>query len=730
MIYLYDKDTRDFKYHGIPLPSAYEVDVNYTLNDEFFVNGRYPIDVTLNYKLIKEDKIVKCHTPDGMQPFRIVTVRRFMGYVEFEAWPLFYADMRSKLIRPLQIPKGNGLAAIGQFEQNLLSDTPFNFTTNIIDVHDYHTQTEDERESNGKQLYNALEVFRDLVNRWSAEVVINGYDIRLLNRVGEDKQVLLYEKKNITDFVDETSIKPLVTRVYGKSEWTEDIKGTRNDKKHSIEVTIDSPLIDTYGGVIHERQYTNNDLRSKKELEDWLRLKFTTEHIDKPRRSIELDTNFVDGHELSVGDGLILKYLKHDIDEPFRMTGYIYDGFEDRYKKVLIGSVKSDMSSQIGNQISSNIDSIKQSLKKSGATGGVTVNDLGNKNIFSEEKPTGNFRDGDVWFDQNNGMWFWSSELQDWTEHPYNRNMNLVKNKITKIESDWSGFTSDFESAQEENEQKLQEFNSHLTSIEEQFNTQIKDLEQTNTTSLDNFKEQLEQFNSRLGELDSLDEQALNDFREKIKAFDTRIDELSLSNTHLIEEVEEQGKFGNAIDDMEKRLANTEERTNITFEMIGDDGQTKYSKNRATQNEAEIPLGTETVQLTTNLEDGWDTSKTYTVSFEAECVKHEHTTVTFDMEHIIGDVGVVLTPGFSYYPTVEETLNKTSNRLYGVFLDEYTIQYNPDWYQPKQEQVTIEKGHRQVLTLTLKEVADGNLTHKYIGEWSANPEIILDGGGG
>lgn len=669
MIYLYDKDTRDFKYHGIPLPSAYEVDVNYTLNDEFFVNGRYPIDVTLNYKLIKEDKIVKCHTPDGMQPFRIVTARRFMGYVEFEAWPLFYADMRSKLIRPLQIAKGNGLAAIGQFEQNLLSDTPFNFTTNIIDVHDYHTQTEDERESNGKQLYNALEVFRDLVNRWNAEVVINGYDIRLLNRVGEDKQVLLYEKKNITDFVDETSIKPLVTRVYGKSEWTEDIKGTRDDKKHSIEATIDSPLIDTYGGVIHERQYTNNDLRSKKELEDWLRLKFTTEHIDKPRRSIELDTNFVDGHELSVGDGLILKYLKHDIDEPFRMTGYIYDGFEDRYKKVLIGSVQSDMSSQIGNQISSNIDSIKQSLKKGGATGGVTVNDLGNKNIFSEEKPTGNFLEGDVWFDQNNGMWFWSSELQDWTEHPYNRNMNLVKNKITKIESDWSGFTSDFESAQEENEQKLQEFNS-------------------------------------------------------------RIDEFSLSNTHLIEEVEEHGKFGNAIDDMEKRLANTEERTNITFEMIGDDGQTKYSKNRATQNEAEIPLGTETVQLTTNLEDGWDTSKTYTVSFEAECVKHDHTTVTFDMNHIIGDVGVVLTPSFSYYPTVEETLNKTSNRLYGVFLDEYTIQYNPDWYQPKQEQVTIEKGHRQALTLTLKEVADGNLTHKYIGEWSANPEIILDGGGG
>lgn len=669
MIYLYDKDTRAFKYHGMPLPSAYEVDVHYTLNDEFFVNGRYPIDVTLNYKLIKEDKIVKCHTPNGMQPFRIVTVRRFMGYVDFEAWPLFYADMRSKLIRPLQIAKGNGLAAIGQFEQNLLSDTPFNFTTNIIDVHDYHTQTEDERESNGKQLYNALEVFRDLVNRWNAEVVINGYDIRLLNRVGEDKQVLLYEKKNITDFVDETSIKPLVTRVYGKSEWTEDIKGTRDDKKHSIEATIDSPLIDTYGGVIHERQYTNNDLRSKKELEDWLRLKFTTEHIDKPRRSIELDTNFVDGHELSVGDGLILKYLKHDIDEPFRMTGYIYDGFEDRYKKVLIGSVQSDMSSQIGNQISSNIDSIKQSLKKGGATGGVTVNDLGNKNIFSEEKPTGNFRDGDVWFDQNNGMWFWSSELQDWTEHPYNRNMNLVKNKITKIESDWSGFTSDFESAQEENEQKLQEFNS-------------------------------------------------------------RIDEFSLSNTHLIEEVEEHGKFGNAIDDMEKRLANTEERTNITFEMIGDDGQTKYSKNRATQNEVEIPLGTETVQLTTNLEDGWDTSKTYTVSFEAECVKHEHTTVTFDMEHIIGDVGVVLTPGFSYYPMVEETLNKTSNRLYGVFLDDYTIQYNPDWYQPKQEQVTIEKGHRQALTLTLKEVADGNLTHKYIGEWSANPKIIFDGGGG
>ncbi|WP_143019093.1 phage tail spike protein [Carnobacterium viridans] len=175
-----------------------------------------------------------------------------------------------------------------------------------------------------------------MVNRWSGEIIINGYDIRLVSRLGKDTDALLYEKKNITDFVDKESIQGIVTRVHGKSEWTEDGPDGKQLTKR-IKTTVDSPLINAYSGIVFEQQFTNNDIRTEQELKNWLTLKFSTENIDKPSRTIELDTNIVDETEVALGDKLNLKYLKHDVDMLIRMTKYQYDGFNNRYIKSLSG---------------------------------------------------------------------------------------------------------------------------------------------------------------------------------------------------------------------------------------------------------------------------------------------------------------------------------------------------------------------------------------------------------
>lgn len=427
IIYIYDSTATDFTYNGRPLNKAYEVVVDNIINDSFFVTFNHPLDDKGKYKSIEKDKIVKVHTPDGMQPFRIMDRVKYMDHVSIEAWPLFYADMRNKLVKPLSIRGLSGQAAVSAFVNNLLIDTPFTFTSNITDAHDYHTQDTQERENNPNQLYNALDVFKDIVTRWQGELVVNGYDIRVVNRLGKNTGALLYEKKNISDFTDEESIQDVTTRLYGKSEWTERPQGSDEEVKHEISVKVESPLINAYSGIVFEKQYTNNDIRTEKEMKDWLNLKFTTDNIDKPSRNIKVNTNIVDDTIINLGDSLVLKYVKHDVDMEIRMVGYTYDGYANRYITVQLGDAKQSYVGSVQNtvrEIETNVNTnVKQTVNQ-------ILNANGERMIYSVTEPVGNFKNGDVWFDQQGGMYFWDEESGMWIDHPYNRNMNVVADKV------------------------------------------------------------------------------------------------------------------------------------------------------------------------------------------------------------------------------------------------------------------------------------------------------------
>ncbi len=468
IIYLYDSTATDFTYNGQPLNKAYEAVVDNMINDSFFVTFNHPLDDKGIYKNIEKDKIVKVHTPDGMQPFRIMDRVKYMDHVSIEAWPLFYADMRNKLVKPLTIRGLSGQAAMNMFVNNLLIDTPFTFASNISDMHDYHTQDTEERENNPNQLYNALDVFKDIVKRWQGELVINGYDIRVVNRLGNNTGALLYEKKNISDFTDEESIQDITTRLYGKSEWTERPQGSDEEVKHEISVKVESPLINAYSGIVFEKQYTNNNIRTEKEMKDWLNLKFTTENIDKPSRNIKVGTNIVDNTVINLGDSLVLKYVNHDVDMEIRMIGYTYDGYANRYITIQLGDAKESYVGNVQNTVrdlETNVGSVvKQTVNQ-------ILNANGERMIYSVNEPVGNFKNGDVWFDQQGGMYFWDEARGMWIDHPYNRNMNLIADKIVnEIEPEISKMTASIAEADQKGQQALEKVGVNTNLLDEHQN--------------------------------------------------------------------------------------------------------------------------------------------------------------------------------------------------------------------------------------------------------------------
>jgi len=472
MIYLYESTTKDFRYNGQPLPKAYDVVVDHLINDEFFVVGKHPLDKDGRYKTIQKDKIIKVHTPEGMQPFRILDPYKYDGYVEFEAWPLFYADMRNKLVRPFSVSSMSGQQILNIFVSRLLIDTPFTFTSNITNNHDFTVQNADEAEREPNQLFDALEVFKRIVNRWNGELVINGYDIRLVNRVGQDTDVLLYEKKNITNFVDKESLQSIVTRLHGKSGWTED--GPDGEQiERSITTTVDSPLIDAYSGVIFERQYTNNDIRTEQELKNWLNLMFTTDDIDKPSRNIELDTNIVDGTKISMGDGLNLKYIPHDVDMMIRVNRFEYDGFNNRYLKVYLGDSEEHFTGNVQNQISNLENNVRESNE---AIAHTILNAAGNKIIYSTEKPSGNFKDGDTFFDTDDRLLFhWDEQIGDWVQVKSDADRQ-VEEILKQMELDRQQAQENYQAALDHTDKKIAE---ETSAWENEFNDTVADINES-----------------------------------------------------------------------------------------------------------------------------------------------------------------------------------------------------------------------------------------------------------
>lgn len=438
MIYIYDGDTTSFRYNGQALPQAYDVVVRQELNGEYFLTANYPISKDGRYQLIEKDKIIKAHTPDGMQPFRVVDIKKHMDHVEVEAWHIFYADFRKKLCRPLKIRQGTGVEAIGKFVQSLLSDTRYTFSSNILDLHDYTTvdRTDFGREEikqNPDQMFQALDVLGDIVKRWNGELMINGYDIRLVKRIGQDKDILLYDKKNITEYVDQTNIKDIVTLAYGISEWEEEVKTADGDTKMAtkrVKAFVESPLINAYNGVVFEAQYVNNDIRSERAMKNWLRRKFSYENRDKPKRNIKLDTNLVGGGRLNFGDGLVLKYTQYDVDERMRMTSYDYNGFDDKWLSIGIGDIRSGALDDLKVEISGISQNVGQQIDQ---TYHAMINSLGNKIIYSQLEPVGDFKDGDVWF-HDNGFHIWDAEQQMWVAHPYNTRIDVVEQLLKDLE--------------------------------------------------------------------------------------------------------------------------------------------------------------------------------------------------------------------------------------------------------------------------------------------------------
>lgn len=324
MLFLLDKDVKTVKWNGQPLHEASKAIVSEEINGDYILNVTYPITDTRIYKLLKEDMLIIAPTPTtGRQLFRIKEVKEDDDFINLTC-PHITEDVFKRSIRPMRVSNATAQTALNtMITQSKTSLGVFTFSSNILEKRTF-TTTEVET------LYNILlDGKHSIVGTWEGEIIRNNFLIDIQKNRGTDRGVVITTHQSLNKYDRERNSSSVITRIHLKSTF----KPEGSEQERTINITIDSPLINDYP-YINEAEYENNNLKTEAELRKWGEAKFKNGNIDKPSDKIEIEAYELDGQKVNLGDTVRIMSLKHDVMVKKKAVGYKFDALSGKYLSI------------------------------------------------------------------------------------------------------------------------------------------------------------------------------------------------------------------------------------------------------------------------------------------------------------------------------------------------------------------------------------------------------------
>ena len=292
------------------------------------------------------------------QPFRIYRVVPELDKVTVYARHIFY-DLLDNMIKSLKpSPSAVGASVAQSISGACLSSHDFSFYSNL-------TSTAEDVEWENINPVEAMLGENGLVNKYGAELSRDWYDVFLVKRVGNDTDVSIRERKNLTGIsydVDETDV---VTRIMPTGE---DADG---NILYLPELYIDSPNLNAYTHpkwihlpVSEAREVTDGDEPKSKarcyaEMRKAAQAEFDA-GCDLPTVTLKVDfVNCSDAEEykqyaaltdIFLGDSVRVVARRIGVEVSMRMTQYTYDCLTRKYTSVTLGTAADTLE---GSMISS-----------------------------------------------------------------------------------------------------------------------------------------------------------------------------------------------------------------------------------------------------------------------------------------------------------------------------------------------------------------------------------------
>ena len=280
------------------------------------------------------------------QPFRIYRVVPELDKVTVYARHIFY-DLLDNMIKSLKpSPSAVGASVVQSLSGACLSSHDFSFYSDL-------TSTAEDVEWENINPVEAMLGENGLVSKYGAELARDWYDVFLVRRVGNNTDVSIREKKNLTGIsydVDETDV---VTRIMPTGE---DADG---NILYLPELYIDSPNLNAYTHpkwihlpVSEAKEVTDGDEpKSKTQCYAEMRKAAQDEYAkgcDLPTITLKVDfVNCSDAEEyrqyaaltdIFLGDSVRVIARRIGVEVSMRMTQYTYDCMTKKYTSVTLGT--------------------------------------------------------------------------------------------------------------------------------------------------------------------------------------------------------------------------------------------------------------------------------------------------------------------------------------------------------------------------------------------------------
>lgn len=225
----------------------------------------------------------------------------------------------------------------------------------------------------------------------------------------------------------------------------------------------------------------------------------------------------------------------------------------------------------------------------------------------------------------------------------------------------------------------------------------------------------------------------IKEFESKVKEFDEQFQATQERNQSELDafrkELDSLDLPTDVINDMEAKINALRDRTEMSLDLIGNDGVTRYNKNLLKgEFKRKVLFDNPITEIVAN-DGGFKAGQTYTISFDAICemLKKAILNVHLDSPFEILKAQLKLVPERERLETFEVESSSHKNTFNVIADESYQITISGDWYKAQIFKHSINKNDTKRVELQFKDTADGNLDNAWIGEWSSEPKLIFDG---
>ena len=266
MLKLYNGKAYDFdKEPSDTIQNAYDAKVEF--DKGYMLTFKVIIDDKGLHKKIREEMIVVCKGgyKNKENAFRIKERLEFGTYVEFKCPHIFY-DLDHKRTK---VPSGLFTAndILDFIQQNTEDIYDFKFKHDYIygdaklefgNYKELKEKKDGEKVEPKVEYYNTLELMNKIFNEYDCEFMFDFWTINVYNKLGEDKESLIYEYKNIEDWEGIHSMEGKATRGIAQSDFerTTTYKTKYPNQKLYIHFA--------YGNDNKGKDFTNTNYQSRK----------------------------------------------------------------------------------------------------------------------------------------------------------------------------------------------------------------------------------------------------------------------------------------------------------------------------------------------------------------------------------------------------------------------------------------------------------------------------------